>query len=171
MGYIWYEFLQLSLSQLPLYLVISVLHKTWMYAVLPLLGGALGSLVSVFWFEITKKTNLPKNVIFKYLFLGCISGFVAVCLLNPDGNFSAKAALAIIFGLSPMSFLKGQSFFDGKEEGSALDNYMDNVDAYANSMKEKMDLEELNKEDVDAKELVKLLKSQYNKGKGDDYNA
>lgn len=75
-----------------------------MKVLLPLVGGIIGSSVTVFWTEIKNKSKLPWSVRLKYISIGGVSGFVAVNLLNPDGNFSAKAPLAILAGLSPMSF-------------------------------------------------------------------
>lgn len=112
------------------------IETLWMYAFLPLLGGAIGGFVNVFWLDIKEKKEsvLPMHAKWKYIFLGSISGFVAVCLLNPDGNFTAKAALSIIFGLSPMSFLKGQSFFNGGEEDDALSQYAESIEEYSETV-------------------------------------
>ncbi|MCM3717762.1 hypothetical protein [Fictibacillus phosphorivorans] len=59
----------------------------WLDIGLPVLGGAIGSTITVFWTEIKTKETLPSSVKFKYAWIGAISGFVAVNLLNPEGDF------------------------------------------------------------------------------------
>lgn len=114
--------------------------KFWTDIVLPALGGAIGSTVTVFWDEVKTKRKLPFLVKLKYAWLGAVSGFVAVNLLNPEGSFSVKAPLAILAGISPMSFLKGQAITDGGEEDGAFKNYSKGVKKYTSLFDEEIDL-------------------------------
>lgn len=114
--------------------------KFWMDIALPVIGGAIGSTVTVFWDEVKTKRPLPFLVKLKYAWLGAVSGFVAVNLLNPEGSFSVKAPLAILAGVSPMSFLKGQAITDGGEEDEAFKNYSEGVRKYTNLFDEEIDV-------------------------------
>lgn len=133
--------------------------------ILPLVGGVIGSLVTLYWEEIKRKKNLPIGMKVRYLFIGGVSGFVSVSLLNPEGSFYAKAALSILFGLSPVSFLKGQSFFDGKVEDDAFESYMSKYsDLFIDEMKDAI----LDDGELDEKSVAILLREKYTIGKGGD---
>ncbi|WP_335871505.1 hypothetical protein [Bacillus sp. 2205SS5-2] len=113
----------------------------WMFDIfLPAIGGFVGGSVTIFWTEIKTKRRLPATVIGKFIWLGGISGFVAVNLLNPNGDFSVKAPLAILAGISPMSFLKGQAISDGEEEDHVFKEQYDVIDNYSNLFEEEIDV-------------------------------
>lgn len=87
---------------------------------LPIAGGVIGSTATIFWTEINSNSTLPWSVKLKYIWLGAISGFVAVNLFNPGGSFSQITPLSVFAGLSPISFLKKQAMTDGRVEDDAF---------------------------------------------------
>lgn len=50
------------------------------------------------------------------LFLGGVAGIGAVNILNSDGNTNEVIVLALVAGLSSISYLKGIALVDTKEE-------------------------------------------------------
>lgn len=102
----------------------------------------------------SNKTRLPWHVKWKYVWIGAISGFVAVNLLNPFSNLTEIIPLAIIAGLSPISYLRGQTITDGSSEEASLKSY-------GQAFKDTIEILE------DEDEIVTQLKKEYNITKGD----
>lgn len=133
----------------------------------PVMVGAIGSVATILWAEIKTGKKMPWHIYFKYLCLGSISGFVAVNLLNPNGISSEKIPLAILAGLSPISYLKSQSIADGSAEDKSLSERLEEVKRlgdYGEMFEEELEAPVVE----DEEKFVKGLKKRYNVPKGDD---
>lgn len=144
---------------------------------LPLLGGAMGGLVTTLWSDLNRQ-KLTKGKRSIFIFIGAIAGLVAVSLINPDGTLQQITALSILAGMHGMSFLLSHKLSGGEAEKEALDKEIGKVRKKANlgiDNEKKIDEEDL--EEYLERTLGKVLieesveedsEKHYNKIKGDD---
>ena len=92
--------------------------------VYPISGGMIGGIVTIFLSDMKNdKTNKEKvswTNRLKYSFISGVAGFVAVNLLNKTGSATEVIPLAIIAGLSPISYLKTQALTESDDDTNIL---------------------------------------------------
>lgn len=102
--------------------------------ILPLLAGGIGGLITFLLKTIEQDLEYGKvsneeyekqkksgyiyrfRLYPKFIFIGAIAGFAAVALLNPQGDKSQVSVLALLAGLSGISYLSRNALVDGKDE-------------------------------------------------------
>ncbi|MEB1807379.1 MAG: hypothetical protein LPK26_08765 [Bacillaceae bacterium] len=107
-------------------------EQAFLQIIIPVIGGTVGGLITILWAEFKFSYNFRKKVVFTFILIGAVAGFVAVNLLNPNGSFSEIAALSVLAGLNGMSFLISHQLAEGKLEDEALKNSMEAAHKAAN---------------------------------------
>lgn len=92
---------------------------------LPMFFGSIGGYCFIIIQTLTRlsSTKTHKNARIKFTFIGAIAGIASVNLLNPTGNVSQIIILALIAGLSGVSYLSRNSLVDSKIEGEIMDKW------------------------------------------------
>jgi hypothetical protein len=108
--------------------------RTLEQLILPLLAGGIGGLITILLRTIEQVLDYGRvkksqyimqkrdgyfyriRLFPKFVFIGAIAGFAAVALLNPQGDKSQVSVLALLAGLSGISYLSRNALVDGKDE-------------------------------------------------------
>lgn len=88
--------------------------------ILPIGFGAIGGYAAVIMGSLDDNFTNRDHIRKKFTFIGGIAGFAAVNLLNPSGSVSQVMILALIAGLSGVSYLKRSALVESAHEDSIL---------------------------------------------------